>query len=179
MLSLKYFERLLDYDIWPPLKNAVIRGEENVKINALKNMNEILKEIDPIIINNSRKLRWIMGQGIINKYLFLTKNTKKIYVEILADFYNKFNSNSKEILEKENIQLYKCLENVSKSRSSLSIFKYLVRRRLGRVLGKVKNIFRRSAKISFNLGKMLSMNENLVILASNKGKNSRKFKVYI
>ncbi|WP_195972252.1 bifunctional glycosyltransferase/CDP-glycerol:glycerophosphate glycerophosphotransferase [Clostridium thermobutyricum] len=169
MLSLKYFERLLDYDIWPPLKNAVIRGEENVKINALKNMNEILKEIDPIIINNSRKLRWIMGQGIINKYLFLTKNTKKIYVEILADFYNKFNSNSKEILEKENIQLYKCLENVSKSRSSLSIFKYLVRRRLGRVLGKVKNIFRRSAKISFNLGKMLSMNENLVILASNKG----------
>ena len=73
------------------------------------------------------------------------------------------------ILEKENIQLYKCLENVIKSRSSLSIFKYLVRRRLGRVLGKVKNIFRRSAKISFNLGKMLSMNENLVILASNKG----------
>ncbi|MGV3026914.1 bifunctional glycosyltransferase/CDP-glycerol:glycerophosphate glycerophosphotransferase [Clostridium thermobutyricum] len=168
-LKEQYFERLLDYDIWPPLKNAVIRGEENVKINALKNMNEILNEIDPVIINNSKKLRWIMGQGIINKYLFLTKNTKKVYVEILADFYNKFNSNSKEILERENIQLYKCLENVSKSRSSLSIFKYLVRRKLGRVLGKVKNIFRRSAKISFNFGKMLSMNENLVILASNKG----------
>lgn len=167
-ITAKYFERLLSYDIWPPLKNAVVKGNEETQIKALNNMKNLIEVLDDNIINESRKFRWIIVQGIIHKYLFLKGNSKKVYTELLADTYKRFDANSKNILKVDEEYLYRSLEKIEKTKNNIYILKYLIRRKFDRLPKRIEGKIKRNLKIGFYIAKLFPTKKNNIIFATNK-----------
>ncbi|MGL4873805.1 MAG: bifunctional glycosyltransferase/CDP-glycerol:glycerophosphate glycerophosphotransferase [Clostridium sp.] len=175
----EYFERLILVDIWPPLKRAIVHGSEETKVKALENMMALIKELDQGIINNSSKLRWIITQGIVDKYLFMNSKARNEYVNLLVEVYKKFDANSKNYLKVNYGDLYKYIKKTVKHKNKRYLFLYLVKRRLKKIPTKIESVLVKNSKYMFKLAKLLPIKKELVILASNKSKELSGNLLYI
>ncbi|MGL4849518.1 MAG: bifunctional glycosyltransferase/CDP-glycerol:glycerophosphate glycerophosphotransferase [Clostridium sp.] len=175
-LKQEYLGRLVSVDIWPPFMAAMVTRDEKIQLKVLESMLELIDNIDDYVFNNLRKLRWIVIQGVINKFLFLTPKARKKSVELIVKAYEKFDSNSKNILKVENEFLNPYVKKVVKHKSYKYIIFYLVRRKISRIPGKLGRIWKkvynkiknRTGQIIFNIAKILPIKNNKVVLASNK-----------
>ncbi|MBY0755905.1 CDP-glycerol:glycerophosphate glycerophosphotransferase [Clostridium sardiniense] len=168
-LEKAYLIRLIDINIWPPFKKAIVSRDINVQIEAIKGMIEILDTIDPIIFNQLEKLRWILINGVIDKFLFLSSDAKKQYIELLVKAYKKLDDYNINQLRYNYKRMMKYVEKSVKHNSEKYIYFYLVRRNISRRITKFKNkVDRNSNKVMFYMCSLLPTKKSKVILASNK-----------
>ncbi|WWU64839.1 CDP-glycerol glycerophosphotransferase family protein [Clostridium baratii] len=163
-----YLIRLVDINIWPPFKQAIISKNDEVQVKAFKSMEQLLDTIDSEILNDFEKLKWMLTRGVIERYLFLGKNAKTEYISLLSKTFNKLNNESIEELRRHYTYMIDYIEKAVKTNNKKYIYKYLTKRRLIRM----KNtLSRRTDKAFFYLCSLLPLKKNKVILASNKSEN--------
>ncbi|MEG0855853.1 MAG: CDP-glycerol glycerophosphotransferase family protein [Terrisporobacter sp.] len=160
-----YLIRLVDINIWPPFKNAIVSKNNEVQIEALKSMSELLDNIDSKILNQFEKLRWMLTRGVIERFLFLTKDARKEYIKLLSKTFKKLDVDNVTELREHYAYMVDYMEKSVKHNSTKYIYMYLIRRRLRRVRNTLN---RRSNKAFFYLCKLLPIKKNKVVLASNK-----------
>lgn len=163
-LKLDYLERLVGINIWPPFKNAIINGNEEIQIKAIKCMDKILDNTEEYMINSIEKFRWISIQGIIDKYLFLKGEAKSEYIKYVSKAINRLDQENIDFYKVKGKLLYNCIKRLKLKSSKYIVFKYLVLRKVSRI----KNALNRRTKMVFSIAKLLPIKNNMVILASNK-----------
>ncbi|MGL5414486.1 MAG: bifunctional glycosyltransferase/CDP-glycerol:glycerophosphate glycerophosphotransferase [Clostridium sp.] len=164
-----YLERLIKINIWPPFKNAIISKEKNLQKEALDELELLLLDITKEVFNDVEKLRWICIQGIINRYLFLSKDVKGDYLNFISKSINKISKVNILELKNKDEELWRCIEKLDIKPKKRFILKYLIKRRLKRNAQQIFKMTRRKEKMIFNLSKIIPIKKDLVILASNKG----------
>lgn len=167
-LKKEYFSRLVSIDIWPPFKRAIISRDETLQIEAINNMIDILNSLDNKIFNNLSIIKWVVIKGVIEKFLFLSSNSQRKYIELLSVAYKKLNSNSKYILARDNKYLMKYVEKAVNKNSKVYIIKFLIRRRMDNLPKNFDKLAKKYVRVIFRVSKLLPVNNNKVILASNK-----------
>ncbi|WP_297639000.1 glycosyltransferase family 2 protein [uncultured Clostridium sp.] len=90
-LMLKYFERLLKFDVWPPLKNIIVKGSEEEKLNGLKIFEKMIEKTDREVLENSKFLETILTYGFMHENKSLNSSEKGIYIEIVNAAYKDTN----------------------------------------------------------------------------------------
>ncbi|MGL5647809.1 MAG: bifunctional glycosyltransferase/CDP-glycerol:glycerophosphate glycerophosphotransferase [Clostridium sp.] len=178
-LKVEYFNRLVLVDIWPPLKRAIIYGDEKTKIQALKNIKNLVVTLESEVFNKSSRFRWILTQGIVDKYLFMNNKVRDCYVELLIEAYKRFDVNSLNYLQIHYGDLYKHIKKAVKKKNKIYLFRYLVKRKLKKIPKIIENILIKNSKYMFNIFKLLPIKKELVILATNKSKELSGNLLYI
>ena len=170
-LEKSYLERLISVDVWPSFKQAIISKNENMQISAFQTMEYLIDNIDNYVFNQIKKLIWILTSGVIQKYLFLTKKSKKFYIKLLIKTYKKMDYYNRSILETYHRCLYKYIEKAVLRDNYKYIYIYLIKNNLS---NKVKVFKKRldvsSDRIFYRFSKILPNKKNKVVLASNKSK---------
>lgn len=167
-LKYNYFVRLLNINIWPPFKATILNGDKEVQLCVIEIMKKFLENTDENFINEIEKYRWILVQGIIDRYLFIKKDIRADYVELVSEVAKKLNKENVEEYKIKNIFLYKCIKAIKIKPKKYIIIKYLITRKLARLEKRVVNYLKRKSKIVFNIFKCMPIKKDLVILASNK-----------
>lgn len=86
-ISYNYFERILKYDIWPPLINILKNGNNKESVDAFIKLEKIIKITDKNIVNESKELRFILSYGIMKNKKNLKKESMQKYIEIFKKVY--------------------------------------------------------------------------------------------
>ena len=167
-LKSAYFSRLVSVDIWPPFKRAIISKNEEIQIQAIENMENLLDSVSNKIFNQISIFKFTAIKGVIDKYLFLTNKSKNKSLDLLSKAYNKLDANSKYLIEIEHKYFIKYLQKAVSKHNKYYIYKYLIRRRIGRIPETIKNKIKKYIRITFRISKIIPVNNNKVILASNK-----------
>ncbi|MGL6107353.1 bifunctional glycosyltransferase/CDP-glycerol:glycerophosphate glycerophosphotransferase [Romboutsia sp.] len=174
-----YMERLAAADIWIPVKASIISKNKELQRDALKYSIELVENINEKVMNEQKKLIWIMTKGITDRYLFIDKSNRKLVLQLIKTVFNKLDANSIYKFRSEQGYYVSCMKRAIKTNSTLHIYEFLIRRRIKRIKNKLKlsnikkSIDKRVTKLCtegvFKISKILPVKKNLIILATNKG----------
>ena len=139
---------------------------------------KLIEAIDKDVLNEEEKIQWIISRGITDKYLFIHKSNRKLYLKLLQVLFDKFDANTIYKLKKEHRYYVTYMEKAVKTNNTMYIYKFLAVRRLERLKKKLtreyikKAIDKRMTKLCtkgvFKISKLLPIKRNKVILASNR-----------
>lgn len=102
LIKKKYFKRLLNINVWPPLMSLIAQGNKDNINEGFEILKEILIVTDKYILEESRDLKIILTYGIMRKkkllkeeniikyldlysYIYGDKNKKKIYIDSIIN----------------------------------------------------------------------------------------------
>ena len=168
-----YLNRMININVWGPLKSAIDSKDSQVQVQALAHILNLLKNIDSITFNKIFVLHRLCTAWIIDRYLSLSQDATKVYVQIIKYLFAHLNNKAYVRLVNKYPILVPMLQDASKAstnRCKILIKKYLLKRKIK----KVKKLKIDSLKISLRNpilrvgGAIRSVNNNKVILASNK-----------
>ena len=160
-----YFARLISIDIWAPLKNIIISRKEDSQIEGFKRFEDILSTITDDQFNSNNTLKWIIFKGVIDKYLFLGKKARKEYLKVLKRLYKRMSNESIYDFNDRYDNYLNMINRAIKTNSNIPIFIFLTNRNLRKPDNKVKRVL---GSIVFKVSKIIPINKNKVIFASNK-----------
>lgn len=168
-IKTSYLNRLIKVNVWGPLKNAIDTKNNGVQIKALSYLLELLINIDERVFNDVFILHRLCTAWIIDRYLSLSNDAKKIYLNILIHLFSSLDNNSYNKIRKKYPILVPVLKSASEKRSLLLIRKYLFHRKVK----KVKKEKTEKLKVSLRnpilkIGAWRGVDENKLILATNK-----------
>ena len=87
-LKNKYFYRLTNIDIWPPFRLAMLSNERNISMTALKNLNELLSNVDIEQINSIGKIKRFVFKNIIRNNKILDETNKIKVIKFIIKVHN-------------------------------------------------------------------------------------------
>lgn len=177
-IKINYLNRLVIADMWPALKSSVISKNKDWQKRAFEYTIKLIEAIDKDVLNEEEKIQWIISRGITDKYLFIHKSNRKLYLKLLQVLFDKFDANTIYKLKKEHRYYVTYMEKAVKTNNTMYIYKFLAVRRLERLKKKLtreyikKAIDKRMTKLCtkgvFKISKLLPIKRNKVILASNR-----------
>lgn len=91
-LMLKYFERLLKFDVWPPLKNIIMKGTEEEKLSGMQMFKKMIEKTDKEVVEKSKFLETILTYGFMHENKFLNSSEKGLYIDIFNTAYSDTNN---------------------------------------------------------------------------------------
>lgn len=173
-----YLNRLAEADIWPALKAAIIGKNKEVQKNALQYAINIVESVEPRVLVEQTKFKWIMSKGIIDKYLFIDKSNRNLVLKLLTTLFSKMDAESLYHYEREQKYFVTYMQKAVKKQSILPIYEYLTHRRLKKIQKSLKpanlrkSFNKRLVKFCsediFKISKNLPVKKELVILATNR-----------
>lgn len=168
-LKIRYLDRLLSCDIWPPIKQSLLSKDETLQVKSLQLLYEFIDKLEDKSVYKSGKLKWIVTVGILEHYRFLTNESKKTYVNLLRKTINKLDGESLYYLAENNGYLMKYIQKCVTKNNSIYILLFLVRRKISNLFKYIDNKFDiLLLKLAFVYGKFRPISNNKVTLATNR-----------
>lgn len=168
-----YLNRLINVNIWNPLKNAIDTKKSSVQVEALTYIIDLINNIDVETFNQTFVLHRLCTAWIIDRYLSLSKKSRFLYMEIIKLLFKNLNNNAYMKIRKKYPILVPTLLNAARKDSVFIINKYLFKRKLK----KSRKEYFEKLKVKLRNpvlrlgGSIRSIDNNKLILASNKGEN--------
>lgn len=157
----QYFDRLVQYDLWPALNQAIKNKNYKEQIEVFEILMKLIDNIDKDTLSSCTRFTWCLTNGVVERYLYLNSKSSKVYSECIGKVYEKLDFNALYVQESRNRELFYAI----KKDRRISIYFYLIKRNL---LKRSVGINNRLGKLVFHLSKLIPVNKNKIILASNK-----------
>ena len=93
-LKVEYYRRVLQAEVWPVLRSAIMEHEEKVQIACFEIFAAWLEEMDEKILNALPLIHQILGYEVIDCFPYLGRKAKKSYFKCLKIGFVKMDINS-------------------------------------------------------------------------------------
>ncbi|MCL6631798.1 MAG: CDP-glycerol:glycerophosphate glycerophosphotransferase [Alicyclobacillus herbarius] len=165
-----YLERVVTMELWPAVRAAIVSGGYRVQKAALKSIRRWLGRLDTTIIDSVPAIRYFFIRGIMDRFLHLSPLVYKDYLALVEIIIRKMSPVVSEKFRDRHRAFYCAALQAVSTKTPIPLIKFAMIRKLRQRAGKVarRRFFLR--KVVFGLSKMIPVNEEKVVLASNKSR---------
>lgn len=83
-----YFYRLVNVDIWPPFRRALLSNDKNIELKALRNLNELLNVVGEEQLNSIGKIKRLAFRDIVKNNSTLNERSKIKTIKLIIKMHN-------------------------------------------------------------------------------------------
>lgn len=171
----QYYNRIIKADLWPAINKSIKSKNNEDQVTVLTAFGKWVEEMDNTLFNKLPLISHIITFQTLNRYTLLTKEAKNIHFSILKNCFEKLDPDmiSRLLTGSKGKEIESTLR-ASKRNSSIPMYTYLIKRSLKRKLQQAKilgiNKLRTniSREIIFKVAKLLPINNNKILFATNK-----------
>ncbi|MED1468588.1 CDP-glycerol:glycerophosphate glycerophosphotransferase [Bacillus salipaludis] len=167
-LKAKYYERVMSYEVWPVVREAIKTKSAKKQVLALNILNNWVNSLEESLFNAVPAIRYFLIRGIIEQSRFLSLRSISSYIKLLETVISKMSKNVVNSYEKNHGQFFKLAKNSVEKNSGLLIFTFAKKKEFQKKFNRKRlgNIFLK--RIVYTFSTLMPLNKKKVIFATNK-----------
>lgn len=170
-IKIQYYNRIIKADLWPAINKSLKNRNNDDQVVVFTEFRKWVEQMDRSLFNKLPLISHIITFQTLNRYTLLSEEAKKIHMSILKTCYEKLDPDTiSQLLEGSRGKEIASAFKSAKRNSSIPMYTYLTKRRIKRI--KQVAFYKLSSdiakKVVFNFAKLLPINKNKIMFATNK-----------